>query len=220
MIFVERVLDDTPCAGRLQARDDVPHDRLVEDRVDVDPLLVGQAGDRRLLQRRQQRQHLLEPLARHVHHQPDFALGRHRAAEHQHDVVDLLPLPGVGVGFVVGDEPRRALQQFGEDAQVVGPQRAAGLGHFDDGVGQLGRLDFGGAPTELDLGLHAVPGQIAFGQADDLGGDPFAFQVLDGLELGELVRHASTQRTGRRLTLVKTSSATSCTLASFSRIQS
>ena len=45
-------------AGGLQAGDDVADDRLVEDRVHVDPVLVGQAGDRRLLQGRQQRQHL------------------------------------------------------------------------------------------------------------------------------------------------------------------
>ena len=38
--------------------------------------------------------------------------------------------------------------------------------------------------------------------------------------IGESFGTASTQRTGRRLTLLKTSSATSCTLASFSRIQS
>ena len=98
---------------------------------------------------------------RHVHHQADLALGGHRPLQHQHQVVHLLLLPRIGVGLLVGDEARRALQQLGDDAQVVGPQRTAGLGHLDDGVGQARRLDLGGAPAELDVGLDAVLGQPA-----------------------------------------------------------
>ena len=41
-----------------------------------------------------------------------------------------------------------------------------------------------------------------------------------GLWTGESLGTASTQRTGRRLTLLNTSSASSCTCASFSTIQS
>ena len=96
---------------------------------------------------------------------------------------------GIGVGGAVGDESRRALQHFVDDPQVVGPQRTAGLGDFDDGVDQLGRLDLGGAPTELDLGRHAVLGQIARGQADRLGGDPLALQILHRLD-GRVFGHA------------------------------
>ena len=83
MIFVSAILDDSAGAGGFEPRNDVPHDRLVENRVHVDPVLVGQARDGRLLQGRQQRQHLAEPLAGHVHHQAHFAFGRHRALEHQ-----------------------------------------------------------------------------------------------------------------------------------------
>jgi hypothetical protein len=61
------------------------------------------------------------------------------------------------------------------------PQRRAGLGHLDDGVGQPGGLDLGGAPAELDLGRDAVPGQPAARQVDHLRGDPLAFQVADRL---------------------------------------
>ena len=52
----------------------------------------------------------------------------------------------------VGDQLRVRFEHRVDDAQLVGAQRGAGLGHFDDGVGQHRRLHFGGAPTELHLG--------------------------------------------------------------------
>ena len=69
------------------------------------------------------------------------------------------------------------------------------------------------------LAVHAVPLEVARGQADRLGGDPLALEVLD-VWMGESSGTHSTQRTGRRLTFEKTSSATSCTSAPFSTIQS
>ena len=36
-------------------------------------------------------------------------------------------------------------------------QGTAGLGDFDDRVGEHGRLDFGCAPRELDPYIHAFP---------------------------------------------------------------
>ena len=81
---------------------------------------------------------------------------------------------GIGVGLLVGDEARRALQQLGDDTQIVGLQRRAGFGDFDDGVGEAWRLDLGGAPAELDVGLDAVLGQPAARQVDDLRGDALA----------------------------------------------
>jgi hypothetical protein len=61
----------------------------------------------------------------------------------------------VAEGGLVGDELRVRLHHRVEDAQAVGAQRRAGLGGFDDGVGQHGRLDLGGAPGELDVHGHA-----------------------------------------------------------------
>ena len=76
-----------------------------------------------------------------------------------------------------------------EDPQVVRPQRAAGLRDLDDGVSELGRLDLGGAPTELDLGRDAVLLQVPRRQADRFRGDPLALQVLDALH-GRRLRDA------------------------------
>ena len=157
----------------------------------------------------------------HVHHQADLALGRHRAlAASGPGRPSSALFHGSAVGLLVGDEARRALQQLGDDAQVVRPQRAAGLGHLDDGVGQPRRLDLGGAPAELDLGRRrrAAPASAASGRRPR-----WRCACLAGpstLWIGESFGTASTQRTGRRLTLLKTSSASSTTLASFSRIQS
>ncbi len=109
---------------------------------------------------------------------PHFAFGRHRAAEHQHHIVDLLPFPGIGVGLSIGDEARCADEHFIEDAQVVGPERAAGLGDFDNRVGQPRRLHFCRPPAKFHFGFNAVLGQIALGHADRFGGDALAGQVL------------------------------------------
>ena len=52
--LVDRVLDDAPRAGGFQLRNDGADDRFVDDRVDVDPVGIGERRDGRLLQRRQQ----------------------------------------------------------------------------------------------------------------------------------------------------------------------
>ena len=58
--LVERVFDDALAAGRLHLRDQVAHRALLDDRVDRHPVLVAQRRDRRPLQRRQQREDLVE----------------------------------------------------------------------------------------------------------------------------------------------------------------
>ena len=62
------------------------------------------------------------------------SLGRHRPFEQQGQVVDLLLHPRVAIGFVIGDQPRRALEHRVHDAQFVGAQRTAGLGDLDDRI--------------------------------------------------------------------------------------
>ena len=51
----------------------------------------------------------IEVLPLDIHHQADLAIGGQSAAEHEHHIVDFLALPFIGVRFVVGDEPRGAL---------------------------------------------------------------------------------------------------------------
>ncbi len=83
----------------------------------------------------------------------------------------------------------------------------------------LGGLTSVAPQLNSTLAVDAVLGQIALGQPDRLGGDPLALQVLHE-RIGELSGTHSTQRTGRRLTLENTNSATSKTSAPFSTIQS
>ncbi len=68
------------------------------------------------------------------------------------------------------------------DLEVVGSERAAGFGDFDDGVGQHGRFDFRGAPTEFDLDVDALGCEVALGYFNQLGGDDLAFEVFSFLE--------------------------------------
>ncbi len=126
---------------------------------------------------------------------------------------------GSAAAWSIGDEARRALQQIGDDAEIVGAQRTAGLGHLDDGVGQLGGLTSVAPQLNSTCAFDAVLRQPALRDVHDLRGDALALQILTAW-IGESFGTASTQRTGRRLTLLNTSSASSITLASFSSTQS
>ena len=123
------------------------------------------------------------------------------APSQQHaDVFELAPLLGVLPGCLVGDQLGVGFEHGVDDLELVGAQAGAGLGDLDDGVGQHRRLDLGGAPTEFDLGLDAVRGQVALGGGDQFGGDDLAFQILHGVEW-EASGTASTQRTLPKLCL-------------------
>ena len=96
---------------------------------------------------------------------------------------------------MAGDEARRALQHHVHDLEVVRAQRGARLGHVDDGVGEDRRLDFGRAPGEFDIRLHAVLRQEAPGHAYRLGGDATALEVLHRVERRVLLgRHHPAHR--------------------------
>ena len=95
---------------------------------------------------------------------------------------------------------RLALHDRVDDFEVVGLERAAGLGDFDDGVGEHGRLDFCCAPAEFDFDVDALGGEVALGDFDKFGGDDFAFEIF-GLLKATASGTASTQRTLRRLCL-------------------
>ena len=69
-------------------------------------------------------------------------------------------------------------EDFVNDPQIVGAQRAAGFGDFDDRVSQRRRLDFRGPPGELDFSFDAVLLKVTFGEFDDFGGDAFSLQIL------------------------------------------
>ena len=158
------------------------HHRLVDHRVDRDPVAVHQPRQGRLLQCREDRHHAVHLLLGHVHHQTNLAFRRHGAAQHERDVLDLAALPVILPSGFVGDQPRGALHDRVHDAQVVGAQRAAGLGNLHDGVREARRFHFRGAPGELHVRLHAVPLQVVDREVDRLGSDVLALQIARALD--------------------------------------
>src|SRR5512132_106085 len=72
--LVERVLDDALPAGRLHLGNQVAHGPLLDDRVHGYPFGIAQRGHGRSLQRRQQREDLVEVGLADVEHDADLAL--------------------------------------------------------------------------------------------------------------------------------------------------
>ena len=101
-------------------------------------------------------------------------------------LIDLFALPWIGERGFAGDEVGFALHHRIDDLEVVGLERAAGLGDFDNGVGEHGRLDFSGAPAELDFDVDALGGEVALADFDQFGGDDLAFEVFGFFEAAGL----------------------------------
>ena len=92
-------------------------------------------------------------------------------------------------GVLVGDDDRVGAHHLVDDAQAVGPDGGAGLGHFHDTVGQaFHHLGFRGAPGIEDVHVHAHALEVVAGQAFQLGGDALAGQVLRAL-VGGIAGH-------------------------------
>ena len=148
--------------------------------------------------------------SRHVHHQPDLPLGRHRPLEHQDQVVHLLPLPRVGGGGRVGDEPRRAVSN--------GRRRSAGCSPAANCRSRSPRR----SRRPARGGFTSVAPQLNSTCARRRRATRASWRVMFttsvairlpcrsfGPWIGESFGTASTHRTGRRLTLLKTNSASS-----------
>ncbi len=150
--LVERILDDPLGARRLQARDQVAHGALLDDRVHRHPLVVAQRGDGRPLQRRQQRR------ARDRDRSPcTFSMMPTRPCASMAALSRSAMLSSLvrfhGFSSAVGLAISCVL-----DSSTVSMIRSRlarsdepGLGDLDDGVGERRRLDLGGAPRELDV---------------------------------------------------------------------
>ena len=82
------------------------------------------------------------------------------AAQHERDLRELFALPRIRESFFAGDEMRFALHDGVDNLEMICLERAAGFRDLDDGIGQHGRLDFGCAPTELDLDVDALGGEV------------------------------------------------------------
>ena len=89
---------------------------------------------------------------------------------------------GIGQRGLAGDQVRLAFHHRVNDLEVIGLERAARLRDFNNGVGQHGRLDFGRAPTEFHLYLHAFRCKVALGHFDEFRSDDLAFEIFGLLE--------------------------------------
>ena len=129
---------------------------LLDDGVYRDPLGVAQLRNGRRIERGQHGEHSVEIALVDVQHESHLRLRINGAAQHECDLVDLLALPGIGQCRLAGDKMRLAFHHGVDDFQVIGLERAARLGDFDDGVGEHGRLHFRRAPTEFNFYVHAL----------------------------------------------------------------
>jgi len=139
-------------------------------------------------QRGQHGEHVVHVVAPHVHLEPDPAVSLERAVEQKGYVLELLTLPRVFPGHFVGEQQVLDLEHGVDHAQMIGAQRAPGLGDLDDRVGQIGRFDLRGSPGELNLDRHVALVEERPRDVDELGGDSLAGEVLDPLE-GGVGRH-------------------------------
>src|SRR5271165_1440920 len=187
--LVERVLDDALGAERLQLRQDLAHDALVDDRLEGDPLGAAERRDRRIAQGRDRRDDGPERLLVRVHLEADLRLRLQGPADKQRDRLDLRALHRVRPRLLVGDQLRVRLKKGVNDPQLVGAQRRARLRYVHDGVDQVGHLHLGRAPRELDLRRDSLGREIALDGLDELRRDPLSREVR-GHPHGGVLGHA------------------------------
>ena len=157
-ILFQRVLDDAFRARGLQPWNQIADGALLDDRVDGDPVVVAQRRNRRPLQRRQQREHARRDRARRTFSMmPTRPCASIAALSSSAMFSSFVFFQASSSAVGVGDELRVRLEHGVDDPEPVGAQRRAGLGDLDDRVGERRRLDFGGAPRELDVDVDPEP---------------------------------------------------------------
>ena len=65
---------------------------------------------------------------------------------------------------------------------MVRPERTAGLGDFDNRIGQHRRFDLGGAPGKFHANINALLGEVITRDIHKFGGDDFLGEILRPLE--------------------------------------
>src|SRR5271165_787421 len=144
--LVQRVFDDALGPGRLERRQDLPDDALVDDRLQGEPLRVAEGRDRRVAQGRDRRDDGPERLLGGVHLEADLGLGLQGSPDQQRDRLDLPALDRVRPRLPVCDQLRVGLEERVDDPQLVRAQRRARLRDVDDRVDKVGHLDLRRAP--------------------------------------------------------------------------
>ena len=170
-------------AGLLQLRNDVPHRVLVDDRVERHPVAVGQRRHRRVLQARAGSS---APLGRSAFRtfiiRPTLPSAAIAPLQHQDHVVHLLLASTGRRRASVGDEARRALQQTRRRCAGCSPCSELPVSVTSTmASASCGGLTSVAPQLNSTWAVDAVLGQPARRQADDLGGDALALQVLDRL---------------------------------------
>ena len=145
-----------PCgAGFLELRYQRADDRLVNYRLDGVPVVARQRRNGRILERRQDLEHLLEVAVGDVELEADHVARDDGAASSSAKFSILPRFQESFQALLVGDEPRRRREDGVDDSKVIGAQARTGLGDFDDGVDEA-RLDLGSAPRKLDPRVYAA----------------------------------------------------------------
>ena len=101
----------------------IPHAALPDDGAQVDPVRVGEGGDRGRRQGRQQAQSAVDPVAAYVHRKRDARRGSDRPAEHHQQAIELGLFPAVVEGVAVSDGAGRALEHHVHHSALDGAQR-------------------------------------------------------------------------------------------------
>ena len=132
-----------------------------------------------------------------------FRVAREVISQHP-ELLDLRALRRILPRLLVRDQPRGGGEDRVDDAEVVRAERAPRLREVDDRVHELRRLHLGRAPAELDVGLDVVLLEVVLDDADRLGRDALALEVLDGLDLRVVRdREHPADRIRRRLRVVE-----------------
>ena len=182
--LVQRVLDDSLRAGFFQARDDVAHRGLFEDRIHGHPLGIAQLRNGRIFQGGQHAEYgieisfsarssssptLLERVDRafeqHFGYLPAFAASSHRSRTGLfaiNCVFDSRTVSTMRSLFARSDEP----------VSVTSTMASANSGGFTSVAPQLNST----------FAVHAIACQIAFRRADKFRRDDLAVQILNTLE--------------------------------------
>src|SRR5450631_2495068 len=176
--FVQRVLHNSRGPRSLEPRNDVAGNTFFNNGVDRDPLRIAELRNGRRIERGQYCEHGVEVGASYVEHQAHLRLRIDGAAQHEGDLIDLFALPRIGQRRLACDQMCLALHHGIDNFEMIGLERAARLSHFDDGIGERGRLDFSCAPAEFDFDADALLREIAFGNFDQFGCDDLAIEVF------------------------------------------
>src|SRR5882757_5664930 len=176
--LTQRILYNSRRSSRLQLRNHLAHQRLIQNRIQSHPLDIAQLRNGRRVQRRQYADHHLQVGLSRIQHQADSSLRRNRRIQHQRNVVDLLALPLILVSTLICDQLRLTLHQRLDNPQPIRPQRRSRLRNLDNCIRQRRRFHLRRAPAELHRHRNIFSCKISLRKLDQFGRNNLSRQVL------------------------------------------